>query len=106
MLFLKYYPPSHQPAQDAKYYLSRVFLVLPPFALGAGLLEVASNSIYAGLYEAAGLQGEGYDYVDPLSWDVVGMNVFAMALEAVAFIFLNISLEKGWAAKAISMYSR
>ncbi len=40
---------SFQTAQDLKYYLSRAFLCLPPFALGGGLLEVASNHITSGL---------------------------------------------------------
>ena len=92
---------SIKAAQEAKRYLSRAFLCLPPYALGAGLMEVASNSIAAGVYEAAGMgEGEDYGYAAPLGWDLVGMNVAAMVAEAVALLAANVAVEKGWVARA------
>ncbi len=87
---------DNQFAQDLNYYLRRAFLVLPPYAFGAGMMETASNQISSDLYSAAGMEGEEYDYVAPLTWDIVGINIFVLSIETLIFLFLNLCMEMGW----------
>lgn len=78
-----------------KYYLNYLFLFIPPYALGDGLLDLASNQLQADVYETIGQD----TYENPLQWKLMGRNVIYMACETVLFFILNIVIEYRWIGK-------
>uniref|UniRef100_A0A8D3BI67 P-type phospholipid transporter n=1 Tax=Scophthalmus maximus TaxID=52904 RepID=A0A8D3BI67_SCOMX len=60
--------------------LKKVFLIFPHFCLGRGLIDMAKNQAMA-------------DTLDPLQWDFVGKNLFAMAAQGVIFFIFTILLQ-------------
>uniref|UniRef100_A0AAQ4RMK2 P-type phospholipid transporter n=1 Tax=Gasterosteus aculeatus aculeatus TaxID=481459 RepID=A0AAQ4RMK2_GASAC len=60
--------------------LKKVFLIFPHFCLGRGLIDMAKNQAMA-------------DTLNPLHWDSVGKNLFAMAAEGVIFFIFTILLQ-------------
>uniref|UniRef100_A0A3P8Y0I9 P-type phospholipid transporter n=1 Tax=Esox lucius TaxID=8010 RepID=A0A3P8Y0I9_ESOLU len=60
--------------------LKKVFLIFPHFCLGRGLIDMAKNQAMS-------------DTLDPLKWDFVGKNLFAMAVEGVVFFLFTILLQ-------------
>ena len=75
-----------------RYYLNYVFLLLPPFALGNGLLDLAYNQVLADAFSAA---GQASDH-DPLDWYFAGRCIFFMASETLLFFILNLAIEYKW----------
>lgn len=75
-----------------------IFLLLPPYALGDGLLSLATNQITSELFESLGESGY---YLDPLSMKVIGRNLLFLACETIFFFFLNLVLEYRWINKLI-----
>uniref|UniRef100_A0AAY5L176 ABC transporter domain-containing protein n=1 Tax=Esox lucius TaxID=8010 RepID=A0AAY5L176_ESOLU len=61
--------------------LKKVFLIFPHFCLGRGLIDMAKN------------QAMSDQTLDPLKWDFVGKNLFAMAVEGVVFFLFTILLQ-------------
>uniref|UniRef100_A0A7N5ZZB3 ABC transporter domain-containing protein n=1 Tax=Anabas testudineus TaxID=64144 RepID=A0A7N5ZZB3_ANATE len=61
--------------------LKKVFLIFPHFCLGRGLIDMAKNQAMAD------------PNLEPLQWDVVGKNLFAMAAEGVIFFIFTILLQ-------------
>ncbi|KAL2079022.1 hypothetical protein ACEWY4_024766 [Coilia grayii] len=64
--------------------VKQVLLVFPHFCLGRGLIDMAKNQAIATLFASLGEDR----FKDPLGWDMVGKNLFAMAVEGtVMFAF-------------------
>uniref|UniRef100_A0A3Q1AP80 P-type phospholipid transporter n=1 Tax=Amphiprion ocellaris TaxID=80972 RepID=A0A3Q1AP80_AMPOC len=73
--------------------LKKVFLIFPHFCLGRGLIDMAKNQAMADAFQRLGTK----QTLDPLEWDFVGKNLFAMAAEGVIFFIFTILLQyKPW----------
>ncbi|XP_049663821.1 phospholipid-transporting ATPase ABCA7 [Accipiter gentilis] len=69
--------------------LKKVFLVFPHFCLGRGLIDMVKNQAMADAFERFGDR----HFVSPLSWDLAGKNMFAMAVEGVIFFLFTLLLQ-------------
>ncbi|KAH0625883.1 hypothetical protein JD844_034238 [Phrynosoma platyrhinos] len=69
--------------------LKKVFLIFPHFCLGRGLIDMVKNQAMADAFERFGDQ----KFVSPLSWELVGKNIFAMAIEGVLFFCFTILMQ-------------
>ncbi|XP_028258937.1 ATP-binding cassette sub-family A member 1 [Parambassis ranga] len=69
--------------------LKKVFLIFPHFCLGRGLIDMAKNQAMADAFLRLGTKKT----LDPLQWDFVGKNLFAMAAEGVVFFIFTILLQ-------------
>uniref|UniRef100_A0A7N6FCH4 ABC transporter domain-containing protein n=1 Tax=Anabas testudineus TaxID=64144 RepID=A0A7N6FCH4_ANATE len=69
--------------------LKKVFLIFPHFCLGRGLIDMAKNQAMADAFLRLGTKPN----LEPLQWDVVGKNLFAMAAEGVIFFIFTILLQ-------------
>ncbi|CAL8309859.1 unnamed protein product [Lota lota] len=69
--------------------LKKVFLIFPHFCLGRGLIDMAKNQAMADAFQRLGTKQK----LDPLEWDFVGKNLFAMAVEGVVFFLFTILLQ-------------
>uniref|UniRef100_A0A3Q2PPB9 P-type phospholipid transporter n=1 Tax=Fundulus heteroclitus TaxID=8078 RepID=A0A3Q2PPB9_FUNHE len=70
--------------------LKKVFLIFPHFCLGRGLIDMAKNQALADAFQRL---GTNTPTLDPLQWDFVGKNLFAMAAEGVIFFIFTILLQ-------------
>uniref|UniRef100_A0A8C2TQN9 P-type phospholipid transporter n=1 Tax=Coturnix japonica TaxID=93934 RepID=A0A8C2TQN9_COTJA len=66
-----------------------VFLIFPHFCLGRGLIDMVKNQAMADALERFGENR----FVSPLSWDLVGRNLFAMAVEGVVFFLITVLIQ-------------
>ncbi|NWS77929.1 ABCA1 protein, partial [Crotophaga sulcirostris] len=96
--------------------LKKVFLIFPHFCLGRGLIDMVKNQAMADAFERFGesrgcwgcsasvgdpppflqplsLLAGDKRFVSPLSWDVAGKNMFAMAIEGIVFFFFTLLLQ-------------
>ncbi|PWA20139.1 hypothetical protein CCH79_00020528, partial [Gambusia affinis] len=92
--------------------LKNVLLVFPHFCLGRGLIDMVKNQAMADALERFGetqllapgvpLLGQVDDcccvpgenrFRSPLDWDMVGKNLFAMAVEGVVFFIITILIQ-------------
>ncbi|KAJ1086296.1 hypothetical protein NDU88_006417 [Pleurodeles waltl] len=78
-----------QKLKDVNTILKKVFLVFPHFCLGRGLIDMVKNQAIADAFERFG----EVPSVSPLSWDVAGKNLFAMAVEGVIFFLFTLLLQ-------------
>ncbi|KAM6938002.1 phospholipid-transporting ATPase ABCA1 [Lycodopsis pacificus] len=69
--------------------LKKVFLIFPHFCLGRGLIDMAKNQAMADAFQRLGTK----QTLNPLQWDSVGKNLFAMAAEGVIFFIFTILLQ-------------
>ncbi|KAK9966236.1 hypothetical protein ABG768_003359 [Culter alburnus] len=69
--------------------LKKVFLIFPHFCLGRGLIDMAKNQAMADAFQRLGTKQN----LDPLSWDFVGKNLFAMAMEGIVFFIFTVLLQ-------------
>ncbi|KAK2908022.1 phospholipid-transporting ATPase ABCA1 isoform X2 [Channa argus] len=69
--------------------LKKVFLIFPHFCLGRGLIDMAKNQAMADAFQRLGTKPT----LEPLQWDFVGKNLFAMAAEGVVFFIFTILLQ-------------
>ncbi|XP_064325807.1 phospholipid-transporting ATPase ABCA7 [Phalacrocorax carbo] len=69
--------------------LKKVFLVFPHFCLGRGLIDMVKNQAMADAFERFGDK----HFVSPLSWDLAGKNMFAMAIEGIIFFLFTLLLQ-------------
>uniref|UniRef100_A0A672JQR7 P-type phospholipid transporter n=1 Tax=Salarias fasciatus TaxID=181472 RepID=A0A672JQR7_SALFA len=69
--------------------LKKVFLIFPHFCLGRGLIDMAKNQAMADAFQRLGTK----QTLDPLQWDFVGKNLFAMAAEGLVFFIFTILLQ-------------
>ncbi|XP_057217516.1 phospholipid-transporting ATPase ABCA1 isoform X1 [Triplophysa rosa] len=89
--------------------LKKVFLIFPHFCLGRSLIDMAKNQAMADAFQRLGTKQN----LEPLSWDFVGKNLFAMAMEGIVFFiftvllqykfFINLSLWSGFVLPPIGM---
>uniref|UniRef100_A0A673MDI0 Zgc:172302 n=1 Tax=Sinocyclocheilus rhinocerous TaxID=307959 RepID=A0A673MDI0_9TELE len=69
--------------------LKKVFLIFPHFCLGRGLIDMAKNQAMADAFQRLGTKQN----LEPLSWDFVGKNLFAMAVEGIVFFIFTVLLQ-------------
>ncbi|KAI1891829.1 hypothetical protein AGOR_G00147770 [Albula goreensis] len=78
-----------QHLNDVNKILKKVFLIFPHFCLGRGLIDMAKNQAMADAFQRLGTK----QTLDPLAWDFVGKNLFAMAVEGVVFFLFTLLLQ-------------
>ncbi|KAG8130416.1 hypothetical protein E2320_017030 [Naja naja] len=69
--------------------LKSVFLIFPHFCLGRGLIDMVKNQAMADALERFGENR----FISPLSWNLVGRNLFAMAIEGVVFFLITVLIQ-------------
>uniref|UniRef100_A0A669R2D0 ATP binding cassette subfamily A member 4 n=1 Tax=Phasianus colchicus TaxID=9054 RepID=A0A669R2D0_PHACC len=69
--------------------LKNVLIVFPHFCLGRGLIDLAINQAVSEVYARFGEEHVS----NPFQWDFVGKNLIAMAVQGVAFFFLNLLMQ-------------
>ncbi|XP_026574339.1 ATP-binding cassette sub-family A member 1 isoform X2 [Pseudonaja textilis] len=69
--------------------LKSVFLIFPHFCLGRGLIDMVKNQAMADALERFGENR----FVSPLSWNLVGRNLFAMAIEGAVFFLITVLIQ-------------
>ena len=74
---------------EIKHVVNYLFLVLPPFALGNGISRMITMTAQTNLFLPYGVDL----YENPLSFDVMGLNVLILMLEGIALLALNWCLE-------------
>ncbi|MFT7798628.1 ATP-binding cassette sub-family A member 1-like isoform X2 [Arapaima gigas] len=80
---------TDQHLNDINKVLKKVFLIFPHFCLGRGLIDMAKNQAMIDAFQRLGTK----QTLDPLSWDFVGKNLFAMAVEGVVFFLFTLLLQ-------------
>ncbi|XP_068853196.1 phospholipid-transporting ATPase ABCA7 isoform X2 [Aphelocoma coerulescens] len=78
-----------QNLNDINHVLKKVFLIFPHFCLGRGLIDMVKNQAMADAFERFGDKR----FVSPLSWDLAGKNMFAMAIEGIIFFLFTLLLQ-------------
>ncbi|XP_018615172.1 ATP-binding cassette sub-family A member 1-like [Scleropages formosus] len=78
--------------------LKNVFLIFPHFCLGRGLIDMVKNQAMADALERFGENR----FRSPLDWDMVGKNLFAMAVEGVVFFCITILIQYRFCIKSRS----
>ncbi|OXB61593.1 hypothetical protein ASZ78_006281 [Callipepla squamata] len=78
-----------QKLNDINRILKKVFLIFPHFCLGRGLIDMVKNQAMADAFERFGDKR----FVSPLSWDLAGKNMFAMAIEGIVFFLFTLLLQ-------------
>ncbi|NXH41285.1 ABCA1 protein, partial [Dicaeum eximium] len=78
-----------QNLNDINRILKKVFLIFPHFCLGRGLIDMVKNQAMADAFERFGDKR----FVSPLSWDLAGKNMFAMAIEGIVFFLFTLLLQ-------------
>ncbi|XP_071433900.1 phospholipid-transporting ATPase ABCA7 isoform X2 [Pithys albifrons albifrons] len=78
-----------QNLNDINRVLKKVFLIFPHFCLGRGLIDMVKNQAMADAFERFGDRR----FVSPLSWDLAGKNMFAMAIEGIIFFLFTLLLQ-------------
>uniref|UniRef100_A0A8C9Y813 P-type phospholipid transporter n=1 Tax=Sander lucioperca TaxID=283035 RepID=A0A8C9Y813_SANLU len=76
--------------------LKNVFLIFPHFCLGRGLIDMVKNQAMADALERFGENR----FRSPLAWDMVGKNLFAMAIEGVIFFGITVLIQYHFFFKA------
>ncbi|TTR84633.1 ATP-binding cassette sub-family A member 1 [Bagarius yarrelli] len=76
--------------------LKNVFLIFPHFCLGRGLIDMVKNQAMADALERFGENR----FHSPLAWDMVGKNLFAMAVEGVVFFCITVLIQYRFCIKA------
>ncbi|XP_018099248.1 phospholipid-transporting ATPase ABCA1 isoform X2 [Xenopus laevis] len=69
--------------------LKSVLLIFPHFCLGRGLIDMVKNQAMADALERFGENR----FVSPMSWDLVGRNLFAMAVQGVVFFGITLMIQ-------------
>lgn len=69
--------------------LKLVFLVLPHYCLGRGLMDMTNNQLQSNVLK---LLGED-SFKNPFSWDVVGRNLVCLIAQIVIFFILTLLIE-------------
>ena len=83
--------------------LKQIFLIFPNYCLGRGLMDIAKNEYISQFTDLADdiVDLDSLDLGDdmpegfqnPMNWDIVGRNLFAMGLQAVVFFSLTLFIE-------------
>uniref|UniRef100_A0A8C1VAN2 ABC transporter domain-containing protein n=1 Tax=Cyprinus carpio TaxID=7962 RepID=A0A8C1VAN2_CYPCA len=81
--------------------VKQALLVFPHFCLGRGLMDMAKNQAMATLYQNLGEDR----FENPLSWNMVGKNLFAMAIQGGVMFSLTLLLQYKFFCKSMSIKS-
>ncbi|XP_034043869.1 phospholipid-transporting ATPase ABCA1-like isoform X1 [Thalassophryne amazonica] len=81
--------------------LKNLFLIFPHFCLGRGLIDMVKNQAMADALERFGENR----FRSPLAWDMVGKNLFAMAIEGVIFFSITVLIQYRFCIKSRSSTS-
>ncbi|XP_039976120.1 phospholipid-transporting ATPase ABCA1b isoform X1 [Xiphias gladius] len=79
--------------------LKNVLLIFPHFCLGRGLIDMVKNQAMADALERFGEN----KFRSPLEWDMVGKNLFAMAVEGVVFFIITVLIQYRFCIKPRSV---
>uniref|UniRef100_A0A3B4DSZ9 ABC transporter domain-containing protein n=1 Tax=Pygocentrus nattereri TaxID=42514 RepID=A0A3B4DSZ9_PYGNA len=85
---LELFPDEH--LKEVSKILKKIFLIFPHFCLGRGLIDMAKNQAMADAFQRL---GKYHMPVEPLAWDFVGKNLFAMAVEGIVFFIFTVLLQ-------------
>ncbi|XP_026872164.2 phospholipid-transporting ATPase ABCA1b [Electrophorus electricus] len=69
--------------------LKNLLLIFPHFCLGRGLIDMVKNQAMADALERFGENR----FRSPLEWDMVGKNLFAMAVEGLVFFIITVLIQ-------------
>ncbi|XP_060935296.1 phospholipid-transporting ATPase ABCA1b [Limanda limanda] len=69
--------------------LKNVLLIFPHFCLGRGLIDMVKNQAMSDAMERFGENS----LRSPLEWDMVGKNLFAMAVEGAVFFIITVLIQ-------------
>ncbi|XP_075999903.1 phospholipid-transporting ATPase ABCA1 [Genypterus blacodes] len=69
--------------------VKQTLLIFPHFCLGRGLIDMAKNQAMATLFSSFGEDR----FEDPLSWDMVGKNLFAMSIQGVVMFIITVLIQ-------------
>ncbi|XP_061814826.2 phospholipid-transporting ATPase ABCA1-like [Nerophis lumbriciformis] len=75
--------------------VKQALLVFPHFCLGRGLIDMAKNQAMGTLFSSFGENR----FKDPLSWDMVGKNLFAMSIQGAAMFLITILIQYNFFCK-------
>ncbi|KAF4110511.1 hypothetical protein G5714_007542 [Onychostoma macrolepis] len=81
--------------------VKQALLVFPHFCLGRGLMDMAKNQAMATLYQNLGEDR----FENPLSWNMVGKNLFAMAIQGAVMFGLTLLIQYKFFCKPMSIKS-
>ncbi|KAM6949618.1 phospholipid-transporting ATPase ABCA1 [Aplochiton taeniatus] len=76
--------------------VKQVLLVFPHFCLGRGLIDMAKNQAMATLFSSFGEDR----FKDPLGWDMVGKNLFAMAIQGTVMFAVTLLIQYNFFCKS------
>ncbi|XP_052003577.1 phospholipid-transporting ATPase ABCA1-like [Xyrauchen texanus] len=79
--------------------VKQALLVFPHFCLGRGLMDMAKNQAVGTLYKNLGEDR----FEDPLSWNMVGKNLFAMFIQGAVMFILTLLIQYKFFCKPRSM---
>ncbi|XP_029283093.1 phospholipid-transporting ATPase ABCA1b isoform X2 [Cottoperca gobio] len=79
--------------------LKNVLLIFPHFCLGRGLIDMVKNQAMADALERFGENR----FRSPLEWDMVGKNLFAMAVEGAVFFIITVLIQYRFCIKPRSV---
>uniref|UniRef100_A0AAY5L1X1 P-type phospholipid transporter n=1 Tax=Esox lucius TaxID=8010 RepID=A0AAY5L1X1_ESOLU len=82
--------------------LKNVLLIFPHFCLGRGLIDMVKNQAMADALERFGENR----LRSPLEWDMVGKNLFAMAVEGVVFFIITVLIQYRFCIKPLNMHTK
>uniref|UniRef100_A0A4W5PEW0 P-type phospholipid transporter n=1 Tax=Hucho hucho TaxID=62062 RepID=A0A4W5PEW0_9TELE len=82
--------------------LKNVLLIFPHFCLGRGLIDMVKNQAMADALERFGENR----FRSPLEWDMVGKNLFAMAVEGVVFFIITVLFQYRFCIKPINLHTK
>uniref|UniRef100_A0A673YHD0 P-type phospholipid transporter n=1 Tax=Salmo trutta TaxID=8032 RepID=A0A673YHD0_SALTR len=82
--------------------LKNVLLIFPHFCLGRGLIDMVKNQAMADALERFGENR----FRSPLEWDMVGKNLFAMAVEGVVFFIITVLFQYRFCLKPINLHTK
>ncbi|XP_062865086.1 phospholipid-transporting ATPase ABCA1 [Trichomycterus rosablanca] len=74
---------------DVNNIVKQVLLIFPHFCLGRGLIDMAKNQAMANIFSTLGEDR----FEDPLGWNMVGKNLFAMAVEGVVMFGFTLLIQ-------------
>ncbi|XP_077550121.1 phospholipid-transporting ATPase ABCA1-like isoform X2 [Haemaphysalis longicornis] len=69
--------------------LRKVFLVLPQYCLGRGLMDMFSNHLTAEALARFGLK----TFKHPLEWDFLGLNLVSLAIQGLVYFIFTLLLQ-------------
>ncbi|XP_064626259.1 phospholipid-transporting ATPase ABCA1-like isoform X3 [Lineus longissimus] len=87
---------------DINNVLKQVFLILPQYCLGRGLIDLSKNQLFADTLASFGEN----TFKDPFSWDICGRNLLAMFCEGIFFFALALLIEYNFFCKPRKIQAR